>query len=102
MAVTERLKVWLPIALVLAGMAGAWALVAHKPALTQNTAAIEAPLVTVITATPQSLRLNVASQGVVKPRTEIHLVTEVSGKIIYLHPDFLAGGFLLTMSAWWR
>jgi RND family efflux transporter MFP subunit len=40
-----------------------------------------------------SLNLSVFSQGSVKPRTETTLVAEVSGKIVSVSPNFIAGGF---------
>ncbi len=42
---------------------------------------------------PETIRLNVMSQGVVTPRHEIDLIPEVAGKVIKLHPHFVAGGF---------
>jgi len=90
---TKRLKIVLPLAVVLAGITAAWGLIAYKPALQQQTPAIEAPLVSVISVAPQTLRLDVHSQGIVTPRTEIDLVPEVAGKIIQLHPGFFSGGF---------
>ncbi|MGH8547918.1 MAG: efflux RND transporter periplasmic adaptor subunit, partial [Methylococcales bacterium] len=44
-------------------------------------------------AEPRALQLNVHSQGVVSPRTEIDLVSEVAGKVVEIHPAFAAGGF---------
>ena len=87
------LKIILPIALLTLGIASAWALLAYKPAMPTQTAASEPPVVSIITATPQSLRLDVPSQGIVKPRTEMDLVPEVAGKITYVHPHWEAGGF---------
>ena len=40
-----------------------------------------------------SLKLSVFSQGSVKPRTETTVVAEVSGKIVDVSPNFIAGGF---------
>jgi RND family efflux transporter MFP subunit len=40
-----------------------------------------------------SLNLSVFSQGSVVPRTETTLVAEVSGKIVNVSPNFVAGGF---------
>lgn len=90
---SNRLKIILPLVVLAAGSAAAWGLVAYKPQPSEQTSATEPPLVTVMTASPQSLRLDVKSQGVVAPRTEIDLVPEVAGKIIQLHPGFLSGGF---------
>ncbi len=89
----QQLKILLPVALLVIGIASAWALLAYKPAMPKQTAASEPPLVNIITATPQSLRLDVPSQGVVKPRTEMDLVPEVAGKITFVHPHWEAGGF---------
>lgn len=95
MIVQSRLKILLPVVLLLAGIASAWAVIATRPQMTLQTPNTEAPLVTVIQVEPQSLRLDVHSQGVVAPRNEIDLIPEVSGKIIQLHPDFVAGGFFV-------
>lgn len=89
----NRLKIFLPVALLLTGVACAWAILATRPTLVTQTPGIEVPLVSVIQVEPQKLSLNVHSQGVVTPRNEIDLIPEVSGKIIQLHADFVTGGF---------
>ena len=61
--------------------------VERKPEITQ------AILVDTIVAEVMSLNLVVNSQGTVKPRTETALVAEVSGKIVSVSADFVAGGF---------
>lgn len=53
----------------------------------------KAILVEVIDAEVVSLNFMVNSQGTVRPRTETALVSEVSGKIVSVAPDFVAGGF---------
>jgi RND family efflux transporter MFP subunit len=50
-------------------------------------------LVDTITAQQRSLNFTVHSQGTVMPRTETTLVSEVSGIIASVSPDFVAGGF---------
>lgn len=70
-----------------------WLLVNHKPAIQTKAVAHVLPQVDVALARPQSLRLDVASQGVVQARSQIELVAEVPGKIAGLHPGFAAGGF---------
>jgi multidrug efflux system membrane fusion protein len=88
------LRIALPLLILLAGMGGAVAIVAHRPALeAEAPAAAEPPRVQVLTARPETLRLDVHSQGIATPRTEIDLVAEVSGKVVRLHPAFAAGGF---------
>jgi RND family efflux transporter MFP subunit len=87
------LKIILPLIVLLAGIAGAWAIIVNRPQLEPQAPQSELPLATVLRVEPQSLRLNVRSQGLVAPRNAIDLVSEVAGKIIQLHPSFVAGGF---------
>lgn len=89
----SRLKILLPVVLLLTGLICAWAVIANRPQLLEKTPDADVPLVTVIQVEPQTLRLMVRSQGIVMPRNEIDLIPEVSGKIIKLHEDFVAGGF---------
>ncbi len=39
------------------------------------------------------VRLTIQTQGEVRPQTEIDLVPEVGGKIVYVAPNFIEGGF---------
>lgn len=71
-------------------------MLAFKPHPLQPAAEPEIPLVQVIQAQPQTLQLNVFSQGVVTAREEIDLVTEISGKVVKLHPALVPGGFFAT------
>ncbi|MGX2029286.1 MULTISPECIES: efflux RND transporter periplasmic adaptor subunit [Methylocaldum] len=91
--VNVQMKILLPILVLLTGAVGAYAIVSHRPALETQPAKAEPPLVSVVRAEPQTVRLNVRSQGVVMPRNEIDWVAEVAGKVIRLNPDFVAGGF---------
>ncbi len=52
----------------------------------------EAPRVVVRTVETEPARLNVRTRGEVRPRTEIDLTTQVSGKIVYVTPAFETGG----------
>lgn len=89
---TKFLKILLPAVVLAIGIASAWGIVAYKPSLEQQPAKAEPPRVTVIRAEPQTVRLNIDSQGVVRPRMEIDLVPEVAGKIVHLNPVFFTGG----------
>jgi RND family efflux transporter MFP subunit len=50
-------------------------------------------LVEVIDAAPQTLRPTIASQGTVAPRTEIDLVSQVSGKVVAVDRSYANGSF---------
>lgn len=93
MILKSHLKLVLPLGVLLLGISLAWYFMVNKPQLTIQTQKIDVPKVTVIQVAPQSIKLNVSSQGVVTSRNEIDLIPEVSGKIIKLHPDFVTGGF---------
>ncbi len=89
----NRLKIVLPAILLLMGIGAAWAIMALRPRIVTQAPKTEVPLVSVIQVEPQTLRLTVHSQGIVTPQHEIDLIPEVAGKVIQLHPDFVAGGF---------
>jgi len=55
--------------------------------------AVQATMVDAIPVERVSLHLSVFSQGSVAPRTETTLVAEVSGIIVNVSPNFVAGGF---------
>jgi RND family efflux transporter MFP subunit len=83
----------LPI-LVLAGSSlAAWAVFALRESPKPQVAVAEIPEVKIVRVAPQTLRLNVDSQGIVSPRDEIDLVNEVAGKVVQMHPALAAGGF---------
>ncbi|MEE4175309.1 MAG: efflux RND transporter periplasmic adaptor subunit [Xanthomonadales bacterium] len=52
-----------------------------------------AVLVEAVEARARSVNFVVESQGPVRPRTETTLVAEVSGRVVNVSPDFVAGGF---------
>ncbi len=87
-----KLKIVLPVVVLLLGITVAYALIATKPTLEPEKPSNNIPVVSVIEAKPETLRLNVHSQGVVKPRHELDLTAEASGKVTFLHPLFVAGG----------
>ncbi|SES70314.1 RND family efflux transporter, MFP subunit [Nitrosomonas marina] len=86
-----KLKIILPVIILLCGMGIAWALIAIQPDPGQPEPSKTAPPVDVIRAVPQHITLNVHAQGIIMPRTEIDLVPEVTGRITRLHPAFVTG-----------
>ena len=89
----RSLKVLLPLVVLLMAGVASWMVFALRtqPAAQSSTAVI--PEVNMLRVQPQTLRLNVQSQGVVTPREEIDLVSEVAGKVVQMHPALVAGGF---------
>jgi RND family efflux transporter MFP subunit len=89
----RRLKLLLPIAIVITGLLGALALVATRPDVETNSPEARARLVRVVDVTPETVQLRVTTHGAVAPRTESDLVPEVSGPIVWVSPSFTSGGF---------
>jgi len=91
----KLLKVLLPLLLVALSIIVVMDLTQRakdkRPELKED--ADQAMLVDVIPAERVSLNLSVFSQGSVRPRTETTVVAEVSGKIVEVSPNFIAGGF---------
>jgi len=89
------LKFMLPLILIITSIVIVIALVAYKNSqrAERKPESTQAILVDTVEAEVVSLNLIVSSQGTVRPRTETTLVAEVSGKIVSISADFVAGGF---------
>ena len=86
-------KILFPFIVLFLAAIGAFALVATAPSV-ENVAperAIQA--VRIMEAEPQSVPLWVRTQGTVAPRTESTLVPEVSGRVVWVSPALVSGGF---------
>jgi RND family efflux transporter MFP subunit len=87
-----RMKVVLPLAIVLISMVLAVLIVQARPVASRVEAEAPLPVVRVLRAEPATLRLDVRSQGTVTPQQETVLVAEVPGKVVAVAPQFATGG----------
>jgi RND family efflux transporter MFP subunit len=87
-------KVVLPLAVVALGLLVAAGLVMARPSVATRRPPKPTPLVRVVQAEPETVHLTIRSQGSIAPRTESDLVAEVSGRITWVSPNLVAGGFL--------
>jgi membrane fusion protein, multidrug efflux system len=87
-----RMKIVLPLAIVLISMVLAVLIVQARPVASRVEAEAPLPMVRVLRAEPATLRLDVRSQGTVTPQQETVLVAEVPGKVIAIAPQFATGG----------
>ena len=86
-------KVFIPGAVVAASVFAALTLMATAPKL-EPTAESPAPLIVrVITVAAEPIRLTVSSQGAVGPSTQSQLIPEVSGRVVWMSPALVAGGY---------
>ena len=88
-------KFILPLLLIIVSVVLVIALVVFKKSQSaeRKPDVSKAVLVDTIEAEIVSLNFTVNSQGTVRPRTETTVVAEVSGKIVSVAPEFVAGGF---------
>ena len=86
-------KFFVPALVLLLSLAGAFVLVATAPSVENVVPERSLPAVRVRDPEPTRLRLRVRSQGTVAPRTESALVPEVSGRIVWVAPSLVSGGF---------
>jgi RND family efflux transporter MFP subunit len=72
---------------------GAFVLVATAPSIESKVPDRAVTAVRVRDPQPQSVPMWVRSQGTVEPRTESALVPEVSGRVVWVSPALVSGGF---------
>lgn len=89
------LKVSLPLAVVVIGIAGANLINATGvPPVEPVSEASPGPVVTVRSIAPQSHQFSVTSWGELQPREKTTLTPEVTGRVIAFHENFIEGGLI--------
>ncbi len=87
------LKIGLPVLVLALGAYVALLIIRAKPEPEQRPPEISLPLVHVMEVKPESRRLIVHAEGTVAPRTASQLTSEVSGRVVWVSPALVAGGF---------
>jgi RND family efflux transporter MFP subunit len=90
------LQIILPLVILALGFGGMKVLEAQKQQAAKVDTVIPPPLVKAISFAPSNEALNVRTQGNVVPSTESNLVAEVSGRLMYVSPNLVNGGFVAT------
>ena len=83
-----------PLGVVSVGALLSIGLVVAKPAPQPRTPERRIPSVRVVVAEKRPVQLRVSAQGTVVPRTESELVSEVSGRLIWVSPSLASGRFV--------
>jgi RND family efflux transporter MFP subunit len=90
----ERRKILLPALVVLTGLLVSYLLLVGKPAPRPEAPVVAtAPLVDVLAVKPADRVLTVTTQGSVRPRREINIVSQVGGLVEAVDAHFAAGSF---------
>ncbi|MAR93095.1 MAG: hypothetical protein CML06_19790 [Pseudomonadales bacterium] len=90
---TKTFKIVLPILAIALGAIVSVALFMARPEAQHQPLDIKPPLVTVTEVQAKSASIPVLTRGTVTPGTEIQLISEVSGQVLELSPNFANGGF---------
>jgi RND family efflux transporter MFP subunit len=88
-----NLKIIAPGAVIVSALIGAIVIVTSADRLQPSQPDPVAPTVRVLEAEPKSVRMLVSAQGTVTPRTETAVVPEVSGNVVWISPNLVAGGY---------
>lgn len=91
--IVRILKIVVPLLLVAAGAIGAWKIIESRPEIQTETVEQVIPAVRTVVVKTESLSLSVQSQGTVSARTVTDLIPQVSGRVVYMSPSMVAGGF---------
>ena len=87
------MKIVLPIGILCASLALAVLVFASRDEIVERPQEVMAPLVRTVLVEPVEHRFAVHAQGTVVPRRESDLVPQVSGEVVWVSPDLVAGGF---------
>ncbi len=88
---TRALKIGVPIALVVLGLACAGLLVALSPTAAPSDLAPPRPRVSVVVVQPEAHGAEVSATGVVAPEHRVAISAQVAGAIVHVAPDLQPG-----------
>jgi RND family efflux transporter MFP subunit len=91
--VKNRIKIALPVAILLTGVALAAMLFGLRPEPESHPPEVPIPSVQVESVRLEPVEFVVHAHGTVAPRTEGDLVPQVSGPVVWVSPALAAGGF---------
>lgn len=91
--VLRLLRLSSPILILAAGIGLYVYLVQNRPEAPRRAPPVVPIEVQVIRLQPEAYRVELRSQGTVRARTSSTLIPEVSGRIVWVSPDFREGGF---------
>ncbi len=81
----------LPLLILLGSALVAGLMIKSREQLPRREQAEILPVVEIVTAQPGPVAVTVHSRGTVSPRRQIDLVSEVSGRVIWVAPEFVEG-----------
>lgn len=86
-------KVILPVLVIVLAIAGAAVLANLRQPPEKNDESRPAILVNATSIVPDNIIYQISSQGMVTPKLETSLISEVNGRVVAVADEFVAGGF---------
>jgi len=90
---TISAKIWVPLLIAVGVVIGAFVIVGTAPSVEFKEPERAIPTVRTIPAQATTLQHRVRTQGTVAPRSEADLVPEISGRVVWIAPSLVPGGF---------
>jgi RND family efflux transporter MFP subunit len=91
-----RLQLFLTVGILVLGIFLTFILIiSRKPPQRAEQQAI-APLVKVKQMNVRDIQMVIRGYGTVKPKVQVEIIPQVSGKVVSVHPQFKTGGFIST------
>ena len=87
------LRILFPLIILAAAGYGTWFLIQNRPEPSIRVAEAHVPVVETMEAAFGSVTLRVRAEGTVAPRAETELTPEVTGRVLEISADLVAGGF---------
>ena len=92
-AKSKLFKIVLPLLIIVAGVVAMRLLILSRPEPKKEARENPGALVEVLAATRGERRVEVQGTGTVQPRQEINVIPQVSGRVVEVAPQLVAGGF---------
>jgi len=89
-----RVQVLLAVSIVIVGVLIALVFIKLKKAPQRKEQEILTPLVKVERLERRDIQMVIRGYGTVSPRVQVEIVPQVSGKVVWVNPQFKAGGFI--------
>lgn len=89
-----RFQALLAVGIVIAGVLIALVFIKFKKTPQRKELEILAPLVKVERLERRDIQMVIHGYGTVSPRVQVEIVPQVSGKVVWVNPQFKAGGFI--------
>ncbi len=87
------LQFLLPVIIITVAVLVAMTMIWNQPYVETRLPTVVPPGVRVHLVTLETAQVSVRSQGTVRPKTETELVPQIAGRILWVSPSFVAGGF---------